>query len=166
MAIADDPDLLPASLAWVLPLESLAEETPSPTTTLPLPDPDGEAYVIFTSGSSGQPKGVSVPLRAIGHLAREQSRLLDLTDQDSGLQFASLGFDASVSEMWMAWVSDAVLDLGEPGRGGVAMVGGVAGRRDGRLDDVVGRREVRLAGTEADDRPALGLEGFGLGVDG
>jgi hypothetical protein len=42
----------------------------------------------------------------------------------------------------------------------------VAAGLDRGLHDVVGRREVRLTGAEADHRPAGGLEGLRLGVDG
>ena len=63
-------------------------------------------------------------------------------------------------------VGDGLLELGEPSGRRVAVVAGVAAGLDGRLHDVVGGGEVRLAGPEADDRAAGGLEGFGLGVDG
>ena len=46
------------------------------------------------------------------------------------------------------------------------MVDRVLAGRDGRLDDVGRGREVGLAGAEADDRLAGGLERLGLGVDG
>ena len=60
---------------------------------------------------------------------------------------------------------DRLLQLGQAAGGGVAVVLGVAAGVDGGLDDVVGRREVGLAGAEADDRAALGLERLGLRVD-
>ncbi len=45
------------------------------------------------------------------------------------------------------------------------MVARVAARGHRRLDDVVGGVEVGLAGAEADDGFAGGLQGLGLGVD-
>ena len=62
-------------------------------------------------------------------------------------------------------LGDRLLELGQAAGGRVAVVLGVAAGVDRGLDDVVGRREVRLAGAEADDRAALGLERLGLGVD-
>jgi len=61
---------------------------------------------------------------------------------------------------------DCLAQRGETGRRGVAVVGGVLRRGDRGIDDVGRRREVGLACTEADDGPAGGLEGLGLGVDG
>ena len=61
---------------------------------------------------------------------------------------------------------DRLLQLGQAAGRRVAVVLGVAAGRDGGLDDVVGRREVGLAGAEADDVLALRLQRLGLGVDG
>ena len=61
---------------------------------------------------------------------------------------------------------DGLPQLGQAGGGRVAVVLRVAAGRDGRLDDVLRGREVRLAGAEADDVLARGLQRLGLGVDG
>ena len=55
--------------------------------------------------------------------------------------------------------------LGEPAGRRVLVGPGVATGHLGRGHDVLGGGEVRLAGAEADDVLALGLEGLGLGVD-
>ena len=62
-------------------------------------------------------------------------------------------------------LGDRLLQLGEAAGRGVAVVLRVAAGVDGGLDDVVGRREVGLAGAEADHRAALGLERLGLRID-
>ena len=61
---------------------------------------------------------------------------------------------------------DRGLELGQPAGRRVAVVLRVAAGLDRGLDDVVGRREVGLAGAEADHRTSGGLEGLGLGVHG
>ncbi|HVE82784.1 MAG TPA: AMP-binding protein, partial [Myxococcales bacterium] len=76
--------------------------------------PDHLAYVIFTSGSTGAPKGVMVAHRGLCNLAREYVRLFEISPRDRVLQFASLGFDASVEEMFKAWAGGAELHLPEP----------------------------------------------------
>ena len=53
---------------------------------------------------------------------------------------------------------DRGAQLGEPGRGRVLVVARVGTRSGGRVDDVRRRREVGLAGTEADDVLARGLQ--------
>ncbi len=61
--------------------------------------PEGLAYIIFTSGTSGQPKGVMVEHRSIARLVL-QANYLQLTADDRCLQTGSLAFDASTFEIW------------------------------------------------------------------
>jgi amino acid adenylation domain-containing protein len=58
------------------------------------------AYLIYTSGSSGNPKGVMVEHRSLLNLIRWHQRAFALTSADRGTQIASPGFDAAVWEIW------------------------------------------------------------------
>ncbi len=74
--------------------------------------PENLAYVIYTSGSTGTPKGVLVPHLGLAGVARAQARVVGVGAGDRLLQFASPGFDASVSEMTMALASGGTLVAG------------------------------------------------------
>lgn len=60
--------------------------------------PNDPVSVMFTSGSTGQPKGVLIPHRAIVRLAR--AGILDLGPSCRFLHASSLAFDASTLEIW------------------------------------------------------------------
>ena len=57
------------------------------------------AYVLFTSGSSGQPKGVAISHRAIGRTV-QGANYLRLDETVCMLGLAPLAFDASTLEIW------------------------------------------------------------------
>jgi amino acid adenylation domain-containing protein len=64
-------------------------------------DPQSLAYVLFTSGSSGQPKGVGVPHRAIARLVLG-SEFARLGPGARIAQVANSAFDAVTFEVWGA----------------------------------------------------------------
>ncbi len=60
---------------------------------------DRAAYLMYTSGSTGQPKGVLVPQRAVIRLVIGDD-YVHLSPDDRILQTAPLAFDASTLEIW------------------------------------------------------------------
>ncbi|MCP3979035.1 MAG: amino acid adenylation domain-containing protein, partial [bacterium] len=92
-------------------LDSLPlEDSPTHNPNVPL-SVAHSAYVIYTSGSTGIPKGVVVTHEGIAGLGRDQVERLGVSANSRVLQFASLSFDASVSEATMALSSGAALVL-------------------------------------------------------
>ncbi|MFJ3788339.1 non-ribosomal peptide synthase/polyketide synthase [Kitasatospora sp. NPDC090091] len=65
-------------------------------------DPGQVAYVIHTSGSTGDPKGVVVPHRNVVRLFRTTEELFGFTAEDVWTLFHSYAFDFSVWELWGA----------------------------------------------------------------
>jgi amino acid adenylation domain-containing protein/non-ribosomal peptide synthase protein (TIGR01720 family) len=69
------------------------------------------AYVIYTSGSTGKPKGVAVSHHALVNYTLEISQQFNLQQGDRFLQFASIGFDVVVEEIFPTWLSGATVVL-------------------------------------------------------
>ncbi|GJM33280.1 MAG: non-ribosomal peptide synthetase [Saprospiraceae bacterium] len=84
--------------------------------------PTDLAYVIYTSGSTGKPKGVMIEHQSFINMSLDQIRRFGICPDDQVLQFASLSFDASVSEIFMALFAGAGLvmiakkDITDPDR--------------------------------------------------
>ncbi|MFD7660846.1 AMP-binding protein, partial [Actinosynnema sp. NPDC059797] len=73
------------------------------------------AYVLFTSGSTGEPKGALVEHRSIANTVSWYTRDLGLTADDRLSWFCSPGFDASAIEVWPALRAGAPLHVVPPG---------------------------------------------------
>jgi amino acid adenylation domain-containing protein len=71
--------------------------------------PANLAYVMYTSGSTGQAKGVLVTHQGLLNHNLAAVRLYDLAPGDRVLQLASLSFDISVEEMFPTWLSGATV---------------------------------------------------------
>jgi amino acid adenylation domain-containing protein/FkbM family methyltransferase/non-ribosomal peptide synthase protein (TIGR01720 family) len=77
------------------------------------PGPDDLAYIMYTSGSTGTPKGVMMEHRSLLNVVRAKVALLGVGPRDTVLQFASVGFDVSVTEIFVALTAGARLCVAE-----------------------------------------------------
>lgn len=72
------------------------------------PNPEDSAYVIFTSGTTGPPKGVVVAHRGVSRLVLD-TNYITIGEQDKLLLLSPLTFDASTFEIWGALLNGATL---------------------------------------------------------
>ncbi len=73
------------------------------------PSPEDAAYVLFTSGSTGVPKGVLMEHRPLVNLLSWQAETLACPAGARTLQFAPLSFDVSFQEIFSALCSGGTL---------------------------------------------------------
>ncbi len=64
-------------------------------------DPDGMAYIYFTSGTTGTPKAVAGRYRAIDHAVRWEIEILGLGAGTRASQLHSLSFDESLRDIFV-----------------------------------------------------------------
>lgn len=69
------------------------------------------AYVAYTSGSNGKPKGVLVSCGSLVDYARAFADQAGLRPDDRVLQFAAVDFDVTAEEIFPTWVAGACVVL-------------------------------------------------------
>jgi amino acid adenylation domain-containing protein len=85
------------------------------------------AYVMFTSGSTGEPKGVEVMHRNVVRLVKGAD-YASFGPEEVFLQLSSPSFDASTFEIWGALLNGGRLAIAPPGVPSVTDIGGLLRR--------------------------------------
>jgi amino acid adenylation domain-containing protein len=85
------------------------------------------AYVSYTSGSTGQPKGVCIIHQSVIRLVKN-TNYASLTADQTFLQLAPLAFDASTLEIWGALLNGAKLVIMPPHTPSLEELGRVIGQ--------------------------------------
>src|SRR5262249_40305736 len=122
---------------------------------------DGLAYVMYTSGSTGEPKGVAVTHRNVIRLVTAPN-FVTLAPDDGVLALAPVSCAASTLELWGALLTGARLAISPPTTPSLAELGGFLTRQrvtvawltaslftqmvDGELESLLGLRCLLAGG--------------------
>jgi len=72
-------------------------------------NPDSPAYILYTSGSTGQPKGVVQTQRNVMYYTRNWIQRFSITSSDRMTLFSAFSHDGSVQDMFAALLAGATL---------------------------------------------------------
>jgi amino acid adenylation domain-containing protein/non-ribosomal peptide synthase protein (TIGR01720 family) len=84
------------------------------TAALPVISPDDAAYVFFTSGSTGVPKGVLGSHKGLAHFIAWEGRTFEVSRDDRVAQLIHLSFDPVLRDIFLPLAHGATLSLPEP----------------------------------------------------
>jgi non-ribosomal peptide synthetase component F len=115
LVIAPEPDVA-ASLAaaGVAVVGGEALDARAPLDALPPVLADDVAYLLFTSGTTGEPKGVGVTHANVLHYVDVMSERFRMTAADRCSQTFDQTFDLAVHDLFMAWNAGASVYAMQP----------------------------------------------------
>jgi amino acid adenylation domain-containing protein len=108
--VASAPEIPVINVTAVVPMDHAPESARGP---------DALAYILYTSGTSGKPKGVLQNDRNVLHYMSVYTNALQLHSADRLTLFASYAFDASVMDIFGALLNGASLHIRDLRRVGI-----------------------------------------------
>ncbi|MFI9262189.1 non-ribosomal peptide synthetase [Streptomyces sioyaensis] len=112
LVLAEEPDPFHGGTAKVMDQQEIECGEPAPEQHSGRVPRDGlPGYIVFTSGTTGTPKGVVIARGSLARHAEAVRRLFGLTPGDRVLQSASLAFDVAAEEIWPTLLAGACVDL-------------------------------------------------------
>ncbi|SJZ79296.1 amino acid adenylation domain-containing protein [Marinactinospora thermotolerans DSM 45154] len=150
------------------PVLAVADALAAPPLAAPRDtDPDAVAYVLFTSGSTGVPKGVEVAHRAAAHTIDVLAEIVGFGASDRTLALAEPDFDMSVYDLFapLSAGGAAVLVEGDARRDATRWADTAARGGVTILNCVPALLDLLLSAAEADMAPMPPLRAVLLGGD-
>ena len=105
------PQLIDVETIIDRPSRNPKEDTASTRTRSTAPGGDRLAYILFTSGSTGVPKGVEVEHRSLINLLNAAQQLFGFTSDDRYMATSTIGFDISVAELFLPLITGGTVVL-------------------------------------------------------
>lgn len=98
----------------ILDIDTALRGKPSEIATVVTVPSDSLAYVVYTSGSTGEPKGVEVTHAGLFNLVSWHLRNFNINPSDRASHLAACSFDAAVWEVWPYLCAGASVHIPDP----------------------------------------------------
>jgi amino acid adenylation domain-containing protein len=109
--VCPDAGALAGSLPRTVATVDIHAANRSAPSLVPVAGPQDVAYTVFTTGSTGLPKGVLVSHRSLSNYLGWAQELTSFDQDDATPCFASLGFDHAVTCLWLPLMVGGAVQL-------------------------------------------------------